>query len=276
MVGKILTLAMLSASCVSWAYCAETQVGDGVYVYDGRDLSQDVKEKITSAYITQRCIRIPAETFYGCSNLENVDFGDESYVNDIGYLAFAGCGLSTVVIPRSVTSLGRCAFVGCDKLSSVEFEQGSQLSRISQAAFSGCSQLQYITLPDSVSAIDNYAFSQCSRLPAITIPSNVKYIAWRAFHYCTALKSVVISSHKTNIHDGAFDGCPLEDITFCFMIRRKHNCSPAAFLKKTLGVHHDGCVARFADDPVTTEGNIVRLKCNGTGWTPFIEPRNPA
>ena len=115
----------------------------------------------------------------------------------IGYSAFSGCnGLTSIMIPDSVTSIGSIAFSGCSSLQFNEyggakylgnaanpylvlydvtdtgitsFEIMAQTKIIYNGAFSGCSGLTSITIPDSVTSIGS-AFSGCSDLTSITIP----------------------------------------------------------------------------------------------------------
>ena len=61
--------------------------------------------------------------------------------------AFAGCSLSNIAIPDSVTAIGDYAFAGCS--------------------------LSNIAIPDSVTAIGNGAFSHCLLLENISIPKSV-------------------------------------------------------------------------------------------------------
>jgi len=56
----------------------------------------------------------------------------------IGSLAFSGCtGLTSVIIPASVTGIGNHSFGGCINLTSVTFATGSNINResFSTAAF---------------------------------------------------------------------------------------------------------------------------------------------
>lgn len=56
--------------------------------------------------------------------------------------------MESIIIPESVTSIGKGALFLCESLKS-------------------------ITIPDSVTSIEEDAFSQCKSLKSITIPENV-------------------------------------------------------------------------------------------------------
>ena len=66
------------------------------------------------------------------------------------------CGLKSIAIPDSVTSLGRYVFDSCSGLSSVDLPNG--VTAIPYYAFANCTGLKSITIPNSVASIDTYAF----------------------------------------------------------------------------------------------------------------------
>ncbi len=121
--------------------------------------------------------------FMECSNLESIIIPES--VTSIGYLAFAGCGLTTVQIPDAVTSIGKQAFEGCFSLESVTIGQG--VTFIAQSAFYRCESLKDITIPDSVTAIGEMAFAECYSLTSVTFGNNVTAIGNFAFRNCSVL-----------------------------------------------------------------------------------------
>ena len=106
--------------------------------------------------------------------------------------AFHGCsGLSSVIIPNSVTHIGEYAFDYCSSLTSIIIP--NSVTHIGEHAFYYCSSLTSITIPNSVTIIDYGTFEGCSGLTSIDIPNSVTIIFGSAFKGCTGLTSVNIS-----------------------------------------------------------------------------------
>ncbi|MDE7439781.1 MAG: leucine-rich repeat domain-containing protein [Clostridia bacterium] len=196
----------------------------------------------TSVTIPDSITTIGNSAFSGCTDLATVKIG--SGVTSIGSYAFdncsslaeiryAGdmsswCGLNVsglmrygtknrklfidnveikgnLVIPNSVTTVGRFAFNNCSLLVSITIP--NSVTTIGDYAFSGCSSLTSITIPNSVTSIGSWAFALCTNLTNITIPNSVTIIGSSAFENCSSLKSVTLSSSLTSIQYATFGGC---------------------------------------------------------------------
>ena len=82
-------------------------------------------------------------------------------VTSIGDYAFDRCAyLETVVIPKSVETIGTQGFSRTVRLTNVTIE-GNGLKVIGTGAFAAATALTSISLPDSVISIGRSAFEDC-------------------------------------------------------------------------------------------------------------------
>jgi hypothetical protein len=61
-----------------------------------------------------------------------------------------------IILPSTLTSIGRIAFFGCLYLTGVTIP--NSVTSIGESAFEGCPGLSSVTIPDSVTSIGNHAF----------------------------------------------------------------------------------------------------------------------
>ena len=88
------------------------------------------------------------------------------------------------------------------------------VTSVGSDAFYLCSNVQSITLPNTIRGIIDEAVFSYTDLTSITIPEGVTAIADFAFNGCENLATVIIPSSVISIGDGAFDSCiSLETIT---------------------------------------------------------------
>jgi hypothetical protein len=84
-----------------------------------------------------------------------------------------GCaGLTSIILPKKVTSIGQVAFGLCTDLASVTIPKG--VISIGEGAFASCDSLTSIIIPDSVTSIGQGAFVGCTSLASVTIPDKRK------------------------------------------------------------------------------------------------------
>jgi len=163
-----------------------------------------------------------------------------------GAAVFQGfTGITSIVIPDSVISIGVSTFSGCTSLAEITVspdnknyssvdgvlfnKDGSELiiypkgngrsaytvpegvTSISGSAFSGCTSLKEIVIPDSVTTIGSSAFEGCTSLSKVKLSNNLTIIEERTFYDCTSLAEIVIPDSVTEIRSnldlGAFSGC---------------------------------------------------------------------
>ncbi len=145
------------------------------------------------------------DVFWGCDYPDLQKVCIEDGITGIGNNAFKTCPMTTVEIPKSVTSIGSHAFAGCSRLQRVVLPDG--IPAIADYAFFDCGRMTSIVIPDSVTSIGEGAFSGCDGLRSMTFPEGVSEIRAFTFEYCERLTDVTIAKSVTAIGEGAFYGC---------------------------------------------------------------------
>ena len=150
--------------------------------------------EVISASLGDVGLQTTESMFESCSNLTSVTIGNT--ITSIGDGAFRDTGLTSIIIPDSVETIGVIAFDECTSLASVTI--GNSLTSIGNGAFFGCDSLTSINIPASVTEINSQAFYACNILPSITIPNSVTSIGSQAFSSCSGLTSFVVAVDNPN------------------------------------------------------------------------------
>lgn len=114
-----------------------------------------------------------------------------------------------VIIPNeingtAVTSIGKYVFSYNSNIDSVTIPDS--VTNIGYGAFRG-SSITSIKIPNSVTRICTGAFSECAKLTSITIPDSVTEINGYAFSECTKLTNITIPKSVTCIASNTFSDC---------------------------------------------------------------------
>jgi|GEM_PF-6354303 len=216
---KVFTSAgdwLLEKLDLSELYIEDGMINDfGLYV--GSQLTTNTKytnfSKLREVYFPPSLKSIGPLAFYGCSNLEIIDFGDNSQLEEIkghhrgAYLGggrphgpFAYSKISSIKLPASFKALWGGAFAGCENLKSVDLEhckdikelKGLSLIQVREygnsplvtvaawGLFAGIPNITSFEVPESVERIGDWAFYG-SPIEEITINSTVKSFSANAF-----------------------------------------------------------------------------------------------
>ncbi len=192
----------------------------------------------------------------------------------IAVCAFMECtGLTSIVIPNSVTEIGVLAFMDCPGLTSLVVESGNPrydsrnncnaiIETASNALIAGCKNT---IIPNSVTEIGYGAFKNCTALTSIDIPNSVTKIGEIAFEGCDGLTGIVIPNSVTEIGVEAFDWCPgLTSLVVESGNTRydsRNNCN--AIIETASNALIAGCKNTIIPNSVTTIGDYAFYGCEG-------------
>lgn len=150
---------------------------------------------------------IGERAFAKCKELEVVDFSKATSLKEIKGEAFSGCrSLKEIILPESLEYLGVAAFEDCETLKNVVI-QGNALRKLRIGTFENCSNLEQITLPESIRKIYKGCFDSCLHLQHIDLPSRLIFLGERAFCECISLKAITLPKGITYIPEECFYRC---------------------------------------------------------------------
>ena len=148
--------------------------------------------------------------------------------------------MTSVIIGKSLTSIGANAFGGCSSLTKTNYTGDiaswcdikfdgwhanpifystnlyinnqevtelvipNNVTTIEDYTFRGISSLTSLAISEGVTNIGTRAFEGCSSLSSVTLPNSLKNIGWGTFRNCTSLDSITIPSSVTDIGGDAF------------------------------------------------------------------------
>lgn len=198
-------------------------------------------EGLKTIVIEGAITEIPEKAFADCSALENVSLPEglkvigkqafdrntkltsitlPSTLTTISQNAFGECALTSIVIPKSVTSIAGStgagsytAFQSCNSLTSIVVEEGNPkydsrdncnaiIETATNKLIVGCGGT---VIPNTVEVIGAHSFYELSSLTEITIPTSVTTVEYHAFAYCQKFKGTVdIPKSVTSVAKNAF------------------------------------------------------------------------
>ena len=160
---------------------------------------------------------IPTQMFIDCPALTNVNVSDS--LVSIGESAFMYTGITEIVLPGSVTSIGENAFGSCSNLERFEIKdaENTDTETVFEAGiscFEECDNLKTVVLGNTVKNIPDEAFLYRTALTNVTLSNSLVSIGDNAFGSCSSLEEIVIPANVTSIGEGAFAFSGLTKITF--------------------------------------------------------------
>lgn len=156
---------------------------------------------VKTIHISEGIEIIENGAFENCKSLEHISFPNT--LRKIGspeprYAkgAFQNTGLTSVILPQTVSFIGRGTFLACHNLTDVILSDN--IKTIYNSTFSYCSKLSTVKLPKNLLTIKSGAFYDCPKLKEIKIPPGTKVIENTAFNGCR-LSAIYIPPSVTRI-----------------------------------------------------------------------------
>ena len=194
------------------------EIGNGYSQVTGFD-------NVTSIVLPDTVKIINRQSFKGYSNLTKIDLKN---VEQIDVSAFAESGLTKVtlpetlkiigdyafnkcinlegniIIPNSVTTMGKYCFAECTKISTVKFSENCD--KIPERAFYKSSLTGPLVFPEGVVTIDAYSFygTKCT---SVKFADSIKYIYQNAFRQCSSKMEgeLILPKNLEHWGDALFD-----------------------------------------------------------------------
>jgi len=165
--------------------------------------NQTIKKVVLPASL----VSIAPRTFFGCTNLEVIEFDPyrKKFELDIGAEAFRGCsGLKEVTLPGLV-KVHTQAFAECKSLQRITFESVPK-ENMPRTIIKWLHDKKMRLEITSYVHIGKRAFSECESLNEVNFKSNIFEIKDYAFENCKSLKTIELS-YVHNLGEGLFSGC---------------------------------------------------------------------
>lgn len=181
---------------------------------------------------------VPSNTTGTVTLPETVSYGGVNYsVTVLGLASFYGIRITSIIIPNTVTTIGRSAFNNCTNITSLHIpssvtsieplalrnlfsieditvDEGNQtfdsrndckaiIEKESKRLVRGCINT---VIPNEIEIIGDFAFSGCY-MQSINLPDGLTTIGEGAFHACYYLSSIDFPNTLTSIGMNAFERC---------------------------------------------------------------------
>ena len=219
--------------------------------------------------------KIPAYAFYINNSLTG-DLVIPNSVTEIGRSAFNGCtGFNgTLTLSNKLETIGSYAFYGCSGFTGSLILPNS-LTTIGELAFQECEGFTELTLPNALSVIPNQAFYGCKSLSGnLVIPASVKEIGRLAFYLCTALNGdsenpsqITLPESLEKINDGVFRYCnKIKTIKFQSL---PEGISKSIGAQKTVSLSDDSYISDKASGTVNA---ISYTRVMTSNWGTLVLP----
>lgn len=181
---------------------------------DGTDYAVTVIGELAFSHAELTSLQLPKETlkrindgaFLAASGLGTIVIPET--VTTIGEKVFDECDVTQLLIPASVTEMGKSPICRCPELESVTVAEGNTHFGTFDGVLMDKAQTRLIvypaklegkayTVPATVTTIDEYAFNNLAFLTSVTIPASVSELMRYMFSNATSLAEINIDPANT-------------------------------------------------------------------------------
>ena len=213
-----------------------------------------------------------------------------TYINYKGkivesYGIYSGCfmynsTISCVVIPNTVTEIGRRAFYWCNNLKYVNMQDS--VGRIDDEAFYNCKSLYTISIPNSVTSLGKNMFYLCENLSYVYLDVSIEALPYKLFYeckieslkigdnikiieycsiMCCEIKEIFLGNEVTHLNGYSMLECAgLESITIpksvVSIYNPFHNC------KDLKEIYYEGTVEEWNRIDLNLDNNMIKIICS--------------
>ncbi len=216
-VALLISMLMLGGYARAYDFLAVCESGQTLYY----NITSNVEPY--SVEVTYESSNYPYHTTYPEGDIEipeTVSYDGVVYnVTSIAYRAFEFCsGLTSLILPNSITYIGDYAFHSCTGLTSVYYTgtlaQWCDISFDGRTAnplisahnlYIGDTLVTDLIIPSSIPEVKSYAFAEATCITSIDVSAS--RIGSYAFSDCSNIISITIGDSVTSIENGAFNYC---------------------------------------------------------------------
>lgn len=155
--------------------------------------------KLSKVSLPKNLKKVESGAFRNCPKLKALSFPQG--VTNLGANSFAGTGITSITLPRTISTIYWDTFSYCSELEEFNAEEGISIF----GGISDCPKVTSVKIPSSVTTI--CGFDNCIGLKSIDLPEGLKIIGSHSFMGCVNLESIIIPSTITLIDRAAFSNC---------------------------------------------------------------------
>ncbi len=167
---------------------------------------------ITSLKLPETVTSIGDSAFYSCSALTTINIPEG--VNSIGSQAFSMCTKLTAITIDAENENFKFKdgiLYNYDKTTLLAYPKAEgdivipgSVTTIGKYAFDSCWRIDSVSIPNSVTTIEDCAFADCNYITSLTIPDSVETIGTGAFYGCRKLEELTIGTGVQDCGEGIF------------------------------------------------------------------------